>query len=143
MGRQGLHGGVISADDEALWENARQLWSRFAAAKVQRIHELAGTDRPAVLIALAKHPDKALKNIVVGVFELVSVWQSESVKGGGDRRDGSTVAEYPGWEFGRAGADVERPSTREHRDLLLYNTLVVNVHPVARSEDRRYLQGFD
>lgn len=66
---KGLWGGrdytgtLIAATEDQVWENARQLWVPMAACEAATVTSLAGTDDPAVLIALAKHPDPKKKNL--------------------------------------------------------------------------------
>lgn len=135
-------GTLLSADASSQWENARQLWSSLKADRVTRIEALAKTDCPAVLIALAKHPRPERRNIVVGVFELVSAHQTERMKGDYWRGE-HYVKSHPGWEFTRREPREERSSTVALRKQLLGNILsAADGTPKTRPQDRHYLQGF-
>lgn len=124
-------GTLLAADDDELWENARQLWQAVAAPRAADIARLAATDRPAVLLALTPHPDPARRNVVVGVFELAAA----------RRTDRPLPSGGPGWEFDRTPPEQERAATTALRERLLGHTLArADGTRVRRTQNRSYPQ---
>ncbi|NKR29279.1 hypothetical protein GS504_28385 [Rhodococcus hoagii] len=134
-------GTMLSAQDDAVWDNARRTWSPFAQWRSATISDSAGTPDPVLLLALAKDPAGHARNVVVGVFELSHVYQSADPndRKGGFRKDGTPVPEYPGWVFERTSVNAETTLTAETRDALLGRQLTLDGAPVERRQDRSYL----
>ena len=146
---KGLWGGrdyaktILGANEQQIWDNARQLWTKVASSKVNKIERCAGTNDPVVLLALAERPGKSGQNIVVGVFELKTARETKTMKGGHLNADGQTVPLYLGWEFVRTDVSHEDPSTTAMRNDLLGNTLTdIDSLPIVRRQNFGYLQGF-
>lgn len=141
-GGQDYAGTLLAAGEDQAWDNARQLWAPIAAARASRIADLAVGDAPAVLLALAKHPDRRRRNVVVGVFELLAAQATDRLKGGGLKADGSVGRPYAGWEFVRRPQHQESSATTDLRAALLGHTLVDSAgEPVHRTQGVRFLQG--
>ncbi len=89
-------GGLVGADPQHVWENARQTWSLSPATR-GRIEVAAATDAPWVLVAVSRGPTALWGGIILGVWEL------DGVIRGHDRvsvsKETQEESHGPGWEF--------------------------------------------